>query len=220
MSDSRAISHLCLREPDWLSIKLQTRETAAASLRSILSGYEGLEDKVFYWRGRAALLIEEQELFKEVEDPEVGAPFQSFDRFLKVLYPRSWGSIRDALRTIKELKDMQPEDLVAMKRANMEQIKRISPAVRRLPEVIQAAKTKTEKDFVAYVNEVAPDQHLELKRPILLVPEGDCKEFEEAVEMVTLVEGCQSRAEALKAIGIHIIQDYAVQFESLKAETA
>ena len=82
----------------------------------------GAEKKVFALRGMAALLIEER-LYKEVEDPEFGVPYASFDRFLKQEFPNSWSYIGDALRAVKELRQVPFEDLLQIKRANLEQLK-------------------------------------------------------------------------------------------------
>ena len=93
----------------------------------------------------AALLIEERELHRFILDNEVGDYYQSFDRFLKCEYPASWSYIRDALRAVKELREVPFSDLLEIKRCNLEQLKKVSSGVRLLPEVVRAAKSMPEK---------------------------------------------------------------------------
>ena len=124
-------------------------EAAANALTGILARLEGTEKQVFAWRGMAALLIEERELHRFILDNEVGDYYQSFDRFLKCEYPASWSYIRDALRAVKELREVPFSDLLEIKRCNLEQLKKVSSGVRLLPEVVKAAKSMPEKQFVA-----------------------------------------------------------------------
>ena len=208
---SYAISHVSLKTPDWMSIRLQTPETAAASLKSILSAYDPIEKQVFAIRGMAMLLVEERELYRFVIDEEVGDYYQSFDRFIKQTLPNSWGYCRDALRTIKELKDTPFEDLLQIKRCNLEQLKKVSSGVRALPEVVKAAKSMPEKAFVEKMN-VEHHQALETNKPVVMAPAGDVDEFEHAIEIATLLEDCHTRAEAIKAIAIDYTQEHETEY--------
>ena len=142
-----------VKRPDWMSIRLQTPETAATSLKSILSAYDPIEKQVFAIRGMAMLLIEERELYRFVIDEEVGDYYQSFDRFIKQELPNSWGYCREALRTIKELKDTPFEDLLQIRRCNLHQLTKVSSGVRLLPDVVKAAKSMPEKAFVEKLNQ-------------------------------------------------------------------
>ena len=156
------------------------------------------------------------QLYRFVVDEEAGDYFQSFDKFLKDVCPNSWSYVRDALRAVKELKDVPFEDLLQMKRCNIQQLKQTSSSVRVLPEVIEAAKKLPEKELVAKLN-TEHDQHLETAAPVVMAPKEDVEEFETAVLMVTLIDDCHSRTEAIKAIGIRIIQECAAEYEHLKA---
>ena len=203
------ISHSALRTPDWLALKLMAPQPAAVALRSIRLAWDGAEKKVFALRGMAALLIEERELYKEVEDPEFGVPYASFDRFLKQEFPNSWSYIRDALRAVKELRQVPFEDLLQIKRANLEQLKRVSSGVRILPEVVQAAKALSEKKLVQKLN-TEYNQHLEVKAPVMMAEADVCQLFEQAVDRVVIVYGC-TRSEALEYIGQDILEKYPIE---------
>lgn len=219
MNERSAILHqpapFHLQAPDWGELRKSPPAEAAKSLSAILASLEGIEKQAFALRGMAALLIEERELYRFVIDEEVGDYFQSFDRFLKVSCPTSWSYVRDALRAVKELKDIRFDDLLEIKRCNLEQLKKVSSGVRKLPEVVQAAKTMPEKAFVQKMN-AEHQQHLEEKKPIIMAPAGDVDEFEQALAMAMALEECETRADAIKAVAAFYIAENAVQYERLK----
>lgn len=205
--------------PDWGSLRSADPEWASVQLTKILSSLEGSEKTLFAVRGMCALLIEERELYRFVIDQEVGDYYVSFDRWLKQTCPNSWSYCRDALRAVKELKDMPFTDLLEIKRANLEQLKKVSSGVRLLPEVVRAAKDMPEKQFVEKMNR-EHSQHLAVKQPVVMAEPDACEDFEEAIEMAIVCEHCVSRAEAIRAISISYKQDWAVEYERRKAEGA
>ncbi len=83
---------------------------------------------------------------------------------------------------------------------------------RLLPEVVKAAKSMPEKAFIEKLNR-EHDQHLEAKTPIVMATPDEIEEFEAAIAIATLVEGCTTRAEAIRAISISYIQDHPVEQE-------
>ena len=203
--------------PNWAALRAELPEVASRKISGILISLDKTEKQVFAMRGMCALLIEERQLYRFVVDEEVGDYYQSFDRWLKHTCPESWSYVRDALRAVKELKDVPFTDLLEMKRANIQQLKQVSSNVRALPEVIAAAKKLPEKELVAKLN-AEHEQHLEVHKPVVMAPSEDVDEFEQAIEMVTLLDDCHSRAEAIKAIGVRIIQECSVEYEHAKAQ--
>ncbi len=216
---SSVILHNGIRTPDWITIKCQSNETAGASLTAILKSLDGVEKQVFALRGMAMLQVEERQLYRWVMDEEVGDYYVSFDRWMKQELPNSWGYCRDALRAVKELKEMPFEDLLQIKRCNLEQLKKVSSNVRLLPEVVAAAKSLPEKQFVEQMNQ-KHNQCLSTSAPIVMAPTEDVYEFEQAVAMAMAVEHCETRAQAIKAIAVSYIQDHAAELEHLQEETA
>lgn len=164
MSDLSAILH---DPPNWNSLRQMDPLESATRLRSILIDcgalQEQVEKQVFALRGMAMLLIEERELWTQFIDPEVDRPYTSFDRWLKATLPNSWGYARDALRAVKELRDVPFVDLLAMPRANIETLKKTSTHVRKEPKVIEAAKTQSEAQFTQTLTKDF-NQHIEVKR--------------------------------------------------------
>ena len=201
-----------LQAPDWSELRSMVAEVAGKRLTGFLRGLDGVEKQVFAIRGMAMLIVEERELYRWVLDEEVGDYYTSFDRWMKQELPTSWGYCRDALRAVKELRDVPFEDLLQMKRTNIEQLKKVSSSVRILPEVVAAAKSLPEKSFVAKMNE-EHDQHLETKQPVVMATQDDCEEFETAIALAIAVEGCTTRAEAIRAVSISYIQDHQGQVE-------
>lgn len=202
--------------PDWARLRSDVPKVSVSRLTALLESLDGAEKQVFALRGMAALIVEERELYKYVLDEEAGDNFRSFDKWLKFVCPQSWGYVREALRAVRELKDVPFEDLLEMSRANIKQLEKVSGGVRALPEVVEAAKTLPEAAFIAQVN-ADHQQHLERKRPVILAPEGDADEFDRAVKVAMLIEGC-GRSEALKAIGIEYLQNHQAEIEVLIAD--
>ena len=165
-----------LETPDWTQLRSLAPEPAAALLSVILRSLDRIEEQAFAVRGEAILLIEERNLYRFVLDEKVGDYYQSFDKWLKDTLPRSWGYCRDALRTRKECREIPYADYVQIPRCNSEQLKLASSRVRVLPEVIEAAKTATEKQFREKLN-VDHGQHLESSETLKLTyPSGDMAE--------------------------------------------
>lgn len=211
MNTTSMISHQILETPDWTLLRSMDPEAAATRLTVTLRVLDGTEKQLFAVRGMAALLIEERELHRFILDNEVGDYYQSFDRFLKCEFPNSWSYIREALRTVKELKALPFTDLLEIKRCNLEQLKKSSSNVRILPEVVKAAKSMPEKQFVEKLNR-DHDQHLEVKQPVVMADTPVCTKFEQAVDRVVVYYSC-TRAEALEYIGNDILELYPVEAE-------
>ena len=210
---SSAISHQNpLDAPDWAKLRSMVPEVAAKAVGGLLVRLDRIEEQTFAFRGEAMLIIEERNLFRFVLDEEVGDYYQSFDKWLKDTLPRSWGYCRDALRARKELQDIPFEEFSGMKRCNIHQLTKVSSSVRILPEVVAAAKSLPEKAFVSQMNE-KHNQHLETSQPVVMASTGDCEELETAIALATLVEGCTTRAEAIRAISLSYIQDHQGQVE-------
>ena len=215
---SSVISHDPLQAPDWSELRSMVAEVAGKRLTGFLRGLDGVEKQVFALRGMAMLIVEERELYRWVLDEEVGDYYVSFDRWMKQELPTSWGYCRDALRAVKELKDMPFEDLLQIKRANLEQLKKVSSSVRILPEVVAAAKSLPEKQFVSQMNELH-HQALEVKQPVVMADTAVCDKLDEAVAIATALFGCKSRGEAIECIASDFILTHADEVEVVE-ETA
>lgn len=152
MNESSAISHLAT--PDFDAIRAMTAEEASNPLVDILRTMEAADERiesltrqVYALRGAAMKIALDKQIFKFFIDEEVGQPFRSFDRWLKITLPHSWRYCREALATILKLPDVPMEQLVMMKRSNMMTLTQVSSGVRALPDVLEAAQTLSEDAF-------------------------------------------------------------------------
>ena len=209
-----AISHSSIPAPDWDALEVSPMEVAAGALRAILARLQGIEERTFAMRGRALLIIKERQLYKLDLDLEVGRPFESMDRWLKAMHPRHHRYYQESLTAAENLREMAFEDFAALPRCNVKQLEKTSSNVRILPDVIEAAKNLPEREFVAKLNKTY-DQHLEEKKPVVMAPVEDASELDTAISIAMVVEGCTSRAEAIKCIAISYIQEHAVQAEHI-----
>lgn len=209
-----------LEAPDWAVLRSMVQETAAKHLTAFLRDWDRIEKQVYALRGMAMLLVEERQLYRWVVDDEVGDYFQSFDRWLKQTCPESWSYCRQALNAVKELKAVPFEDLLQIKRCNLEQLKKVSSNVRILPEVVAAAKLMPEKAFVEKLN-TSFNQCLEVKQPIAMASPSVSMIIDQAIEIATALEGCKTREEALEAIAAYFVMGCQDNYQKwLKEQTA
>lgn len=221
MSKPSAISHrsaMTLEAPDWNYLRSMSPEDSAPLVGHFLRDLDGVEKQVFALRGMAMLLVEERQLYRFVLDEEVGDYYQSFDRWMKQELPQSWGYCRDALRAVKELKDMPFEDMLQIKRCNLEQLKKVSSGVRLLPEVVKAAKTLPEKAFVEKMN-ADHDQHLSAKVPVVMADPPVSVMRDEAIGIAKLIFHVTNDGDALEIVYADFIsahrEDAAIEAEQI-----
>jgi hypothetical protein len=160
MSESSAILHSLSGCVDWDALALSPSSDAAHVLKSILVSLDTLEEKVYFIRGRAAIMVEQRQLYEQFTDPEVDKPFASFDRWVKWACPKSWGYVRDAMRVIKKLPNLSPVDMESIGRSNLLALGTISEGLKSDPKVIDAAKKLKTRDFVKKMN-ADYNQHIE-----------------------------------------------------------
>jgi hypothetical protein len=214
MSKSSAISHEsdeALGAVDWEKMVSKPKEEAAEAVRAFLGAHEGIEERIFIARMRVLRVVEKLSLWELDIDPEIGEPFRSLDRWMKVLYPRQWGYCRDAMRTDAATPEIPMEDKAEMSVANLKVLadSGLSTGIRKRKDVIAAAKTKSKEALIEFLNEKY-DQHIE---PVTVMPRQDIAEFEQAIEMAMVLQGCKTRAEAIKEVAVSYIQDHAVEWE-------
>jgi hypothetical protein len=218
MSANIALGHSPLRSPDWLALRVMPEQSAAEALRAILTALQGIEERAYAIRGRALLMIEQRELYKLDTDPEIGQPFVSMNRWLLVMHEKHYRSYRDALSAAKELNEIPFEDFALMPRANIKQLEGCSSSIRTKPDVIEAAKTMPEKQFVKEVLNQKYNQHLEVRQPVVMAESAVSEKIDQAVEMAIALYGCKSRGEALEAIAVDFLQSHSAEVERLEDE--
>ena len=194
------ISHQTALEVDWQAVTELPDRDAADALRGILASADGLlseaearltviRERIFNIRMCAFRIVSERELWKLDMDPEYGVPFASMHRWLSVLYPNE-SDLRYAIEantTQKALPAASLEDLGSLKRCNAVTLasQYISDTCKRDPEVIEAAKGATEKQFRQELNKRG--QHVEqVETRKWTLPAGDWAAIDRYLEWVAL----------------------------------
>jgi len=191
-----------------VEIREMNNADAAFWLTKRLRALEDIWRKGFAERGLILLEVEHRELWKYVTDDH-GKPFTSFSRWLIDCAPHSERDCRYALAAVKELQDVPKSDLLEIPRMNLEVLKSVSTSVRSQPEVLQAAKTLSEAEFVAHLQVTQPTQHIEAtKRLVLTYPAGDLSVIEAALDLVGTLSKVESREGQLLAMCIDFIGEH------------
>jgi hypothetical protein len=105
------------------------------------------------------------------------------------------------MKALRQLQDIPIEELRHMPRCNVEVMCSLSPAVRRDPNVIEAAQNQREKEFVRQIQEKYPNQHVELQHKMILSPMKSARELaEQALTVAKWVYDVRNREDALENV--------------------
>lgn len=205
-----------LRTPDFVAIGLLPSPAAHGALCEALQGWQWAEERAFAVRGYALGMIDSAQSYRLETDPRSGFPFTSMDAFIEARFPEHERSFKESLAVRRKLPSIAFDDFARIKRGVLLRLIEADEKVRTLPDVIADAKRLPEKQFVERVNETH-DQHLEIRKPILMAPSGDSDELEEVLEMARVCEGAMTRQEQMHCLVINYKQDWAVEYMRRKA---
>jgi hypothetical protein len=197
---------------DWRAVKRMDAPEAATMLDGALRSLDRIAKQLFIQRGLILLEVESRRLWEHLTDPETGAPYRSFEKWVVTAADYSRRDCFYALAAAKELRDIPVKELSQMPRCNIALMSQLSSQVRQRPEVIEAAKTLPEKAFVAKVQAEHPEQHLEARQPVVMASAEDCEEFEAAIRRAMEL-GAATRAEAIKDISVNYLLDHPAEEE-------
>jgi hypothetical protein len=159
----------------------------------------------FISRGLILIEMKQRQLWKHVLDRNA-RPFTSLESWIVDAAPQSRSDCYAAMRAVEELRDIPREQLADIPRCNVATLRLLSSAVRSDPDVIEAAKNLSEKDFTARIEKDFPLQHIEGRRQIRFkLLQSDYEVVEQAIEMAMQDGACETREEALLAIAICFI---------------
>ncbi|MDR5727521.1 MAG: hypothetical protein RB191_08850 [Terriglobia bacterium] len=161
--------------PDW---------EAADILDSRLRVLETQYKKGFVERGLILVEMQERELWKRLRNQD-GNPYTSFERWVCGSAPYSRRDCFAAMAAVKELRDIPTAQLAEVPRCNLALLAQLSTGVRAQPDVIEDAKTLSEKEFRAKIAVTFPNQHIEAQ-----------SKLEQALELAMRLEGLTSRRAA------------------------
>jgi hypothetical protein len=173
---------------------------AAEYLFDLIKRIDELERKAFALRGLALEMVEERKLYLE-------AGYPSMNQWIIAAAPWSHGACHEAMRAVKEFKDVPLEHLVEMPRANILQLKPLSSKERNEPKTLEAAKTLTEDDFAEHLQARHPELHIQRHvKPTLRLTEPVVA----ALDYIGLKMGIEDRQGQLEALCI----DFALEHQS------
>jgi hypothetical protein len=164
----------------YLGIAGMRDEDAARTLDAMMRGLEEAWKRNFVSRGLILLEFEERELWRLIQDQTTGEFYSSMDKWIKRAAPNSFGDCYQALKAVKQLRDIPIDALNAMPRCNIEVLRSL-PAENRSAEletvdgerisVIAAAQTMSKKGFEAAVSQrFAPNSPVQSRRERLMGP--------------------------------------------------
>lgn len=142
----------------------------------------------------------ERELWRYISSSS-GGLCHSLDHWIHEALPWSNGTAYSALGVARDCADIPVEERKLIPRGNLETLRKLSPAVRRDPLIMEAAKSQPPAEFVRTVAADFPSQHVENLLPMRFKPsEGQRVDIEASIELAMHYEGAVTREEALWAM--------------------
>lgn len=162
---------------------------------------ERIAKRTFAELGLICMEMTERKLWAKIVDPETGVYFHSIDAWIASALNVSRSTAYRAMGALRNLTEVAVADVKQMSSANAVQLSQLSSAVQRDPEMVEAAKSKSEREFVVEVQKKYPEQHIEpRKRMVLATAESVRHAIDEAVQVAMWVYDVESREAALEAI--------------------
>jgi hypothetical protein len=193
-----------LTEREIAALRKVDDQRAAEAYDARARALERQQRRAFVEVGLILLEMSNRKLWAKLADPTTGAPFHSFEAWVMSVAGVSRRTAFSALKTVKGLGEVSYEDLRLMPRCNAVRLSGLSVSVQCNPEIISAAQTDTEADFVTLVQTLYPDQHLEATRTMLLRPsQGVATLLEDCFRSVAWVYGVEDREGALEALAAY-----------------
>ena len=182
-------------------------QTAAAILDARAVSIVRRQERSFIELGMICAEMDERGLYASLMHPTTGQPYHSWAEWATTRLGESRSRAFAARAIYRQTRgNVALEDLQEMSRQNLVQLAKLSPAVQR--EVVEAAKTQTEDEFIRHVQEVAPDQHLTMPARLVLRWEDEAykQEFEQLIEMAKVLYRVGSAEDALFAVSQYFRQ--------------
>jgi hypothetical protein len=163
----------------YLKITGMRDEEAAQTLDASMRGLEVEFRKGFVLRGLILLEFEERRLWRFVRDQETGEPYPSMDKWLKRAAPMSFGDCYQAMKALKQLRDIPINALSAMPRCNIELLRLLSVNDRATEldtadgkpiSIVAAAQNMRKKEFEAAIRRKIRSDPSESRRQRLVGP--------------------------------------------------
>ena len=176
-------------------------EEADAAVTVILSQAEASQRNIFSTLAVTLRIASDRKIYERHVD-DYGEPFKSMDSWIKAMYPETWRYAKDAFSAAVAMPEIPIEDIAEMKRCNAVLLSDpgISPMTRRDPEIIELAKTGTEKELREKLNS-KHDQLLETPLTLKFTgPASGVKKIESALDEIGETWNIEDRFGQLEAL--------------------
>lgn len=200
-----------INETALIQLRAMHDEDAAQVIDGRMRQLEQIWKRSFAERGCLMVEIKQRLLWQHIDDPSTGMACKSMERYIATVAPQSRSDCYAAMRAVEELTDIPRNELIEMPRANIEVMRSLSSNVRQQPEVLEAAKTMTEKQFTAKIASDFPSQWVESKHIIKLNFSASAGEaVERLIERTMERDGYSTKEEVIEAWGVDYMNGSAV----------
>lgn len=152
--------------------------------------------------------VKTRSLWKERIDPETGLHCRSFASWLRACCPYGYSGAYAAIEDVEALHDVPDADLADIPPSNFQTMRQLSSAVRAETEVLAAAKSQRNDEFVKTIRKAHPDQHLSPpSRLRLTFTEEQRAEIDEAVALAIRRGDAPSKEQAIFMWAINYKQE-------------
>lgn len=180
---------------------------AAVILDAHLRGLEMAYKRSFVQRGLILLEMEERGLWSLLSDAETGQAYASLEKWIVAAATHSRSDCFAALKAVKELRDVPTEKLLDMPRVNVVVLQSLSKSVRKRPEVIKAAQSMSNREFLKEIEAKHPHEHIEERRTIHLSPVKSAKTvIDLGIQMGMVLEDVKTREDVLEIWAIDYVE--------------
>lgn len=161
----------------------------------------------FVERGFILVEVEERKLWTQLVDADTNETYTSFDRWVCGAASHSRADCFEAMRAVKELRDVPREQLMGIPRKNIGILSQLSTKVRKDPDVIAAAQTGSKKEFIAHIQDKHPDQSIEQETKLTAHPtKSQADVIGLAMEVAAWLCGCNGRESALEFLATYLLE--------------
>ena len=164
--------------------------------------------------GQICLEMKRGKLYREMG-------FSRFDQWTEARLKLHKSQVAVAMGTVEDLSEEVGADDLSEMTLNNAQVLRQIPAKNRKPDIIEAAKTQTERQFRDTVREKLPDLHIEQKVTLTFHLEDSAAVIvARALGLSAARHGQQSREQGLEDIAQEYLERYSEEQEAREAQAS
>lgn len=174
---------------------------ASALIDSCLRDMEKKDKRRFAERGLLLVEAERRELWREIFDNSTGGNYVSMEQWIVGACPFSRSDCFAAKRCVSELREIPIEHLLNIPRCNLMIMVKLSTKVRKAKAVLTRAESLSEKEFIQWLGENYPDQHIEPVSKMNLAPTTSARKvIDEVVDIGRWAFEVEGREESMEAV--------------------